>query len=324
MQAILVREGGALSFEQVPDPEPGPGEVLVELKAASVNRRDLLVRFPPGPAYQFPLPLIPGSDGAGIRRDTGEEVVIYPAFGWNDSLDAGGSHWEILGGPRNGTYAELVAVPEANLFPKPARLSFQETAALPVAGLTAFRALLTVGGAGDGDTVLVLGAGSGVSTYAVMLGAQRGARVLVTSSSREKIDRARELGADGGVLYTDDGWPDQVRELTGGRGVDVVIDSVGTTWGQSLRCLRRGGRLVVFGGTGGPMVELDVRFVYLNWLSILGTTLGSPADFARFLETVQEADWKPAIDRVFPLAEAEAAHELLKSGAHQGKLVLEI
>src|SRR5207248_3788897 len=134
-----------------------------------------------------------GSDGAGVRRDTGEEVVIYPAFGWDEALDAGGPDWEILGGPRDGTYAELVKVPEANLFPKPARLSFEEAAALPVAGLTAFRALFSVGGVGQGDTVLVLGAGSGVSTYAVTLAAQRGARVLVTSSSEEKIARAREL-----------------------------------------------------------------------------------------------------------------------------------
>src|SRR5919201_6889470 len=133
MQALLVREGGALSYEQVDDPVPGPGEVLVELRAASVNRRDLLVRFPPSPAYQFPLPLILGSDGAGVRRDTGEEVVIYPAFGWDDALDAGGEDWELLGGPRDGTYAELVKVPVANLFPKPAGLSFEEAAALPVA-----------------------------------------------------------------------------------------------------------------------------------------------------------------------------------------------
>jgi zinc-binding alcohol dehydrogenase/oxidoreductase len=324
VRAVRVQAGGELRFEDVPDPVPGPGEALVELKAASVNRRDLLVRFPPGPAYQFELPLVVGSDGAGVRRDTGEEVVIYPAFGWDDELGAGGPGWEILGGPRDGTYAELIAVPEANVFPKPARLSFEEAAALPVAGLTAYRALFPVGGVREGDTVLVLGAGSGVSTFAVMLAAQAGARVLVTSSSDEKIERARELGADGGVLYTDPAWPDHVRELTDGRGADVVIDSVGATWGDSLRCLRRGGRLVVFGGTGGPKVELDVRFVYLNWLSVLGTTLGSPTEFGRFLETVQQASWKPVIDRVLSLAEAEEAHELLKSGAHQGKIVLSI
>ena len=324
MQAVRVHEGGELCFEQVDDPVAGAGEVVVELRAASVNRRDLLVRFPPGPAYQFALPLIPGSDGAGVRRDTGEEVVIYPAFGWGDSLGTGGPGWEILGGPTDGTYAELIKVPEANVFPKPSRLTFEEAAALPVAGLTAYRALFAVGGLRKGETVLVLGAGSGVSTFAVSLAAAAGARVLVTSSSEEKLERASGLGAEGGVLYTDASWPDQVRELTGGRGADVVIDSVGTTWADSLRCLRRGGRLVVFGGTGGPQVELDVRYVYLNWLSILGTTLGSPADFGRFLETVERGSWSPVIDRVLPLAEAGAAHDLLRSGGHYGKLVLAI
>src|SRR5437867_10115733 len=154
MHAIVVREGGALSFEDVPAPGGGPGRVVVELRAASVNRRDLLVRFPPSPAYEFPLPLIPGSDGAGVRRDTGEEVVIYPAFGWDEALDAGGPDWEILGGPRDGTYAELVKVPAANLFPKPARLSFEAAAALPVAGLTAYRALFPVGRAPEEDPAL--------------------------------------------------------------------------------------------------------------------------------------------------------------------------
>jgi NADPH:quinone reductase-like Zn-dependent oxidoreductase len=171
--------------------------------------------------------------------------------------------------------------------------------------------------------VLVLGAGSGVSTLAVALAAQAGARVLVTSSSDEKINRSRALGADGGVLYTDEAWPEQVRELTGGRGVDLVLDSIGSSWPGSLRCLRRAGRLVVFGATGGAQVEVDVRFVYLNWLSILGTALGSPRQFAQFLETVQAGSWSPVIDSVRPLAEAESAYEALQ-GDHYGKLVLSI
>jgi zinc-binding alcohol dehydrogenase/oxidoreductase len=324
MKAVLVREGGALSYEDFDEPVAGPGEVVVELHAAAVNRRELLVRNPPGPAYQFDLPLVPGSDGAGVRRDTGEEVVIYPAIGWGDREDAAGPDYALLGGPRHGTYAELIAVPEENLFPKPARLSWEEAATLPVAGLTAYRALFTMGELQRGDTVLVLCAGSGVSTFAVMLAAQAGATVLVTSSTEEKLSRARELGASDGVLYTQDGWPDAVRALTGGRGVDVVLDSVGTTWPDSLRCLRKGGRLVVFGGTGGPIVELDVRYVYLNWLSIRGFTLGSPREFARYLELVESGSWKPVIDKVYPLAEAEAAHEYLKSGEGFGKLVLNV
>src|SRR5881396_1478484 len=178
MQAVLVREGGALNVESVPDPEPRPDDVVVELKTAAVNRRDLLVRKPPGPAYEFPLPVIPGSDGAGIRRDTGEEVVIYPGLGWGPREDAAGPDWRILGGPDNGTYAELVKVPAENVFPKPARFSWEEAAAFPLAALTAYRGLFEVGGLVSGESVLVLGAGSGVSTIAVQLAVQAGVRVL--------------------------------------------------------------------------------------------------------------------------------------------------
>ncbi len=318
MKAVLVREGGALSYEDFDDPVAEPGEVVVELRAAAVNRRDLLVRNPPGPAYQFPLPVIPGSDGAGVRRDTGEEVVIYPGLGWGPREDAAGPDWRILGGPDNGTYAELVKVPEENVFPKPARFSWEEAAAFPLAALTAFRALFEVGRLTRDESVLVLGAGSGVSTFAVSLAVQAGARVLVTSSSQEKIERAKELGAAGGVLYTEEGWPEAVGP------VDVVLDSVGTTWRDSLRALRKGGRLVVFGGTGGPEVTLDVRAVYLSWQWILGTTMGSGRDFAGLLRMVDIGVWRPVIDSVRPLAEAEAAHDRMQAGQHFGKLVLAI
>ncbi len=191
MHAIRVHEGAALVYEEVPDPEPKPGEAVVELKAAGLNRRDLLVR---SGIYPFPLPLIPGSDGAGIRRDTGEEVVIFCALGWGEREDAPAPGFEVLGGPRDGTYAELVSLPEENLFPKPAALSWEEAAAFPLAALTAYRGLFARGQLQAGETVLVLGAGSGVSTFAVQLAVQAGARVLVTSSSNDKIERAQELG----------------------------------------------------------------------------------------------------------------------------------
>jgi zinc-binding alcohol dehydrogenase/oxidoreductase len=318
VRAARVHEGGELRYEEAPDPVAGPGEVVVELRAAAVNRRDLLVRNPPGPAYQFDLPLIPGSDGAGMRRDTGEEVVIYPGLGWGPREDAAGPDWRILGGPDDGTYAELVKVPAENVFPKPARFSWEEAAAFPLAALTAYRALFEIGGLVDDESVLVLGAGSGVSTMAVSLAAQAGCRVLVTSSSQEKIDRAKELGADGGVLYTEDGWAEAAGP------VDVVLDSVGSTWRESLKALRGGGRLVVLGGTGGPEVTLDVRAVYLNWQSIRGTTMGSQRDFAALMRMVDSGSWRPVIDSVRPLEEAEAAHERMKAGGHFGKLVLSV
>jgi zinc-binding alcohol dehydrogenase/oxidoreductase len=316
MRAVRVHEGGQLRHETVPDPVPGPGEVIVELRAAALNRRDLLVC---GGTYPFPLPLTPGSDGAGVRRDTGEEVVIYPSLDWGDREEAFGPEHQILGGPRDGTYAELVAVPAANVFPKPARLSWDEAAALPLAGLTAYRALFSRGRLRAGETVLVLGAGSGVSTFAVQLAAQAGARVLVTSSSDEKIERSRELGATDGVNYATQLWVAWVQEHGG---VDVVIDSVGSTWPQSLECLRPGGRVVVFGATGGTEATLAVRPFYFGQLSLLGTMMGSPADFAGLLDAVDRGDWSPVVDSVVPLAEAGAALERMSAGDHFGKLVL--
>jgi NADPH:quinone reductase-like Zn-dependent oxidoreductase len=246
-------------------------------------------------------------------------VLIYPALDWGDREAAFGPDFQILGGPRDGTYAELVAVPVANVFPKPARLSWEEAAALPLAGLTAYRALFARGGLVTGETVLVLGAGSGVSTFAVQLAAQAGARVLVTSSSDEKIERSRELGAEAGVNYASDDWVAWTKERGG---VDLVVDSVGSTWPQSLECLRPGGRVVVFGATGGTEVELPVRPFYFGQWSLLGTMMGSPSDFAGLLRELELGSWRPVLDRVRPLAEAAAALDALESGAQFGKVVL--
>jgi NADPH:quinone reductase-like Zn-dependent oxidoreductase len=319
MQAIRVHEGDELRYESVDDPQPAAGEVVVELKAAGLNRRDLLVRTG---IYPFPLPLVPGSDGAGVRRDTGEAVVVLPGLGWGDREDAPAPGFGILGGPRDGTFAELVALPAENLFPKPPGLSWPEAAAFPLAAVTAYRGLFTRGGLRSGETVLILGAGSGVSTFAVSLAVQAGARVLVTSSSDEKIERARGLGAETGVNYaTTPDWPAAVAELGP---VDLAFDSVGSTWQQSLDAVRPGGRVVVFGGTGGTEVTLQVRPFYFKQQTLLGTQLGSPRDFEALLRMVEEAAWKPVIDSVRPLAEAEPALDRLQSGEHFGKLVLEI
>jgi zinc-binding alcohol dehydrogenase/oxidoreductase len=316
MQATRVHEGGELRHETVPDPVPGPGEVVVELRAAALNRRDLLVSRG---TYPYPLPLVPGSDGAGVRRDTGEEVVIDPSLHWGERSEVGGPDFEILGGPRDGTFAELVVVPEENVHPKPARLSWEEAAALPLAALTAYRALFTRGGLRAGETVLVLGAGSGVSTVAVQLAVQAGAHVLVTSSSDEKIERSRALGAEDGANYASSDWVAWVKERGG---VDLVVDSVGATWPQSLECLRPGGRAVVFGATGGTEVTLPVRPFYFGQFSLLGTMMGSPADFAGLLAAVDRGSWRPVVDSVRPLAEAAAALEALENESHFGKLVL--
>ena len=331
MNAIVLSETGGpevLRLGEAPDPTPGPGEVVVALKAAALNRRDVFLRKGIAPS---PLPVIPGSDGAGVVRSLGQgvggvakgdEVVIFPSLGWGGGEAAPEPGFRILGGPDDGTYAELIAIPAQNVFPRPSRLSWEESAALPLAGLTAYRALVSRAGIRSGETVLVLGIGGGVATFALHIARAAGCRVLVTSSSDDKLARARELGADDGVNYTDEGWVDAVKERAGG-GVDVVVDSVGSTWAQSVSCLRPGGRLVVFGGTGGGKVEMMVRPVTMGQVSVLGTTMGSARDFAGLLAAVEHQGWAPVLDSVRPLADAAAAHAREEAGEHFGKLVLQ-
>lgn len=334
MQAIVLSETGGpevLGLREVPNPVAGPGEVVVALRAAALNRRDVYLRRGIAPS---PLPVIPGSDGAGIIRslgagvggvETGDEVVILPSLEWGDEQAAPGPGFRILGGPDDGTYAPLVRVPAANVYPKPSGWSWQEAAALPLGGLTAWRALMSRAALRSGETVLIVGIGGGVATIALQIACAAGARVVVTSSSDDKIARAIELGAIGGVNYrTEPDWAPAVRELTGGRGVDVVVDSVGSTWPASIDALRPGGRVVVFGGTGGAKSELKVRPVTVGQVSLLGTTMGSPHDFAQMLAAVAAQPWRPVIDSVRPLAETAAAHARLDSGAHFGKLILTI
>ena len=190
---------------------------------------------------------------------------------------------------------------------------------MSLAGLTAYRALFSRGGLVTGETVLVLGAGSGVSTIVVQLAAQAGARVLVTSSSDEKIERSRALGAEGGVNYATGDWVAEVKERGG---ADLVVDSVGSTWPQSLECLRPGGRLVVFGATGGTEATLSVRPFYSGQQSLLGTLMGSPSDYEGFLSAVSRGSWRPVVDSVHPLADAAEALSAMEAGTHFGKLVL--
>lgn len=330
MNAVQLTETGppeVLGISTVPDPVAGPGEVVVELRAAALNRRDVFLRKGVAPS---PLPVIPGSDGAGVIHSLGEgvsgvgegdEVVILPSLGWGGGEEAPQPGFRILGGPDDGTYAELIRIPAENVFPKPTRLTWEEAAALPLAGLTAWRALITRAQLRPGETVLVLGIGGGVATFALHIARAAGARVVVTSSSDEKLGRATDLGAAIGVNYTEEDWVDQVKVETGG-GVDVVIDSVGSTWADSINCVRPGGRVVVFGGTGGGKVELMVRPVTVGQVSLLGTTMGSPRDFAGLLDAVATQEWTPVIDSVRPLAEAADAHAREEAGEHFGKLVL--
>jgi len=323
VDAVVLREFGepdVLKVESISDPVASSGWVTVRLKAAALNWHDVLVRQG---RYSSPLPHVLGADGAGIRSDTGEEVLVLPSLWWGDRDAAPSAQWEILGDHQRGTYAELVRVPADCVAPKPRGLSWEQAAALPLVGLTTYRALFTRGRLRAGENVLVLGAGGGVATMAVMLASSVGANVTVTSSTAAKIAQAQELGAANGVLYTDPEWPDEARRLTpDGQGFDLVLDSVGT-WEQSIAALRPGGRLVVLGASRSELATLDVRPFYFGQYELIGTTMGSPGDFAGLLTLLDTESVPPVpISAIFPLAEAAAAHKHLEQGSGFGKVVL--
>ncbi|NKQ51889.1 zinc-binding dehydrogenase [Amycolatopsis sp. K13G38] len=322
MRAIVLREfgpAGNLRPEEIPGPVDEPGWVRINLRASALNWHDVLVRQG---RYGSPLPHVPGADGAGVRADTGDEVLIVPSLWWGEDESFPARGWEILGDHRPGTYAEAVRVPAECVLPKPRGYNWAQAAALPLVGLTTFRALFARARLRAGESLLVLGAGGGVATMAVTLAAGIGATVVVTSSSERKIEQARELGARDGVLYTEPGWPRAAKAIVSG-GFDVVLDSVGT-WQDSLDALKPGGRLVVLGASRAEQAPLDVRRFYFGQYSLLGTTMGSPRDFAGLLALLAEhAIAPPVIDRSFPLDEAAAAHEYLEQGGGFGKVVLD-
>lgn len=324
MRAVLLESFGAadrLRFGETPDPVDRAGWVTVDLKASALNWHDVLVRQG---RYQSPLPHVPGADGAGIRTDTGEPVVISPSVHWGNRESAPGAEWEILGDRLRGTYAERVSVPVECLAPKPEAYSWAEAAALPLVGVTTYRALVTRGRLVAGESILIVGAGGGVSTMAVAVAKGIGATVHVTGSTDSKLNRAKEIGADGGVLHTDDGWPERARALSpGGEGFDVILDPVGL-WSSSIRALRKGGRLVVLGANVAEQAAVDIRQFYFGQFDLLGTTMGSPRDFVGLLGlVVSGAVRPPLIGERFELKDAAAAHTYLESGEGFGKVVLE-
>jgi NADPH:quinone reductase-like Zn-dependent oxidoreductase len=317
VKAVRIHEDGGpevLRYEDAPDPEPGPGEVLVRLQAASLNHLDLWVRKGLPSA---PKPRILGADGAGIRVDTGERVVINPGLEHGSAIHVIGEHTQ-------GTHAELIAVPETNVFPLPDSVSFEEAAAFPLVFETAYRMLVTRARLEDGEWVLVWGIGGGVATAALVIAKALGARVLATSSSDAKLERARELGADAVVNHSTGDVPAAVKEATGG-GADVVVETVGdATWKGSLAAVRQGGRIVVCGATSGPNPPAQLHRIWWKQLDVLGSTMGTRADFEGAFELVKSGRARPVIDSVYPLSEVRAAHERLEAGEQLGKIVLSI
>jgi zinc-binding alcohol dehydrogenase/oxidoreductase len=336
MQAIVLRDLGGpehLRLESVPDPQPGPGEVVVRLKAAALNHRDVWIRR--GLYAGIKLPVILGSDGAGTvsavgpKADAkllGREVVINPGLDWGDDDRVQSPQFRILGLPDDGTYAELVKVPASAVYPKPAGWSWEEAAALPLAGLTAYRAVVTKAQVGPKDRVLVTGVGGGVSQFAVQIAKARGATVFVTSGSDDKLTRAKQkLGADGGANYRTGDWAKEIVRLCGGEGPDVVIDSVGgDTIGKAIEITKPGGRIVTYGATSGPVPQVEVRRIFWKQLSILGSTMGTPKEFAAMLELFGKGTMRPMVDAMFPLADAGSAHKRMDEAAQFGKIVLRI
>jgi len=317
VKAIRIHEDGGLDvlrYEEAPDPVPGEGEVLVELRAASLNHLDVWVRkgLP-----SVPKPHILGSDGAGIRTDTGERVVINPGLERGDRIITIGEHTE-------GTHAELIAVPQANVHPIPDHVSFEEAAAFPLVFETSWRMLVTKAALQPDEWVLVWGIGGGVATASLAIAKALGARVVVTSSSDAKLERARELGADAAVNHASEDVAARVKEVTGG-GVHVVVETVGAaTWQTSLAVARPAGRICVCGATSGPNPPANLHRMWWKQLTIYGSTMGAAGDFAAVYDLVTSGRAKPVIDRVFPLGEAAAAHEHLESGQQLGKILLSI
>lgn len=323
MHAVILHEFGAAAVlrpGEFPDPAGRPGWVTVALRASALNWHDVLVRQG---RYGSPLPHIIGADGAGVRTDTGEPVVVLPSLNWGGQDEAPGKGWEILGDYTPGTYAELVCVPADCVAPKPPGLSWAEAAALPLVGVTTYRALFVRGRLHEGESMLMIGAGGGIATMAIALAVAVGASITVTSSSVDTIERAVSAGALGGVLHTETGWPESARAMSPkNAGFDLVLDPVGR-WGESVRALRPGGRLVVLGANAAQTAQMDVRSFYFGQFDLLGTTMGSNRDFTGLLDMVDRCSVRaPMIDRKFPLDRAAEAHEYLEHGRTFGKCVL--
>ena len=315
MRAVRIHEDGGpevLRYEEAPDPVPAPGEVLIELRAASLNHLDVWVRkgLP-----SVPKPRILGADGAGIRVDTGERVVINPGLEHGPVISVVGEH-------RDGTHAELVAVPEENLFPLPDELDFETAAAFPLVFETAYRMLVTRARLQPNEWVLIWGIGGGVATAAFELARALGARTLVTSGSEEKLERAREWGAD---LAVNHHTGDVVAAAKEAGGIDVVVETVGeATWSRSLAAVKPGGRVTVCGATSGPNPPAQLHRFWWKQLTVLGSTMGTREDFLGAYELVRSGRARVHVDRVYPLSEIRAAHERLEAGEQLGKIVLAI
>ena len=329
MHAIVLQDKNQpLLWKETETPVPGAGEVLVNIKAAAFNHRDLWIQK--GQYAGLRYPIILGSDGSGIVVELGDgvndswlnkEVIINPGMNWGINPNFHDRHFKILGLPDNGTFAEYVKVPADYLYAKPAYLSFEEAAAIPLAGLTGYRALFTRGQVKQGDKVLITGIGGGVALMVLKMALAIGADVYVTSGSDEKIERAVALGAKLGVNYKISSWYKLFQSAV--EGLDVIIDSAaGDDFKHLIELANPGGKIVFYGGTQGPISTLNPQKIFWKHLSILGTTMGTQKEFAAMLSLFETHKIKPVIDEVFDMADAEKAIRKMDNAAQFGKIVL--
>lgn len=342
MKAIFFHSHGGtevLEYGELPTPEPGANQVLVKLKAAALNHMDIWVRKG-WPGLKLAYPHIPGADGAGeiaalgpgvTRWSVGDRVVINSNLGCGEceyclaGFDNRCTSWELLGETVRGTYAEHVLVPASNVYPLPDGFDEHAAAAAGLVFHTAWHSLITRACLRPGESVLVVGASGGVNTAAIQIAKLVGATVYVVGSTAEKLTLAESLGADHLIDRShEENWSKVVYNLSGRRGVDIVVDNVGTTFPLSFRAARKGGRILTVGNTGGAKFEIDNRFIFGKHLSIIGSTMGTRSDFAVVMDLVFSGALKLALDRVFPLQEARAAHERLEKGEQLGKITLAI
>lgn len=342
MKALYFNQHGGpdvLQYGDVPGVQPGPGEVLVQVKAVALNHLDVWVRQG-WPGLNLPMPHIGGSDVAGIVAGYGQaaggppvgtRVVVDPGVltgedEWTRRGEPSVSpHYHILGESVRGGCAEYVGVPAANVLPIPPGVDFTQAAAPILVGLTAWRMLVRRAGLQAGESVAIVGAGGGVNSISIQIAKHLGATVYAITSTPEKMRKAAELGADHVINYREEDWSRALYRLTGKRGVDVVVDNVGqATLQASLRAAARGGRVAIVGNTSGPQAEIDVRLIFGKQISLVGSTMGSHQDFLDVMALVWTGKLKPVIDRILPLSEGRAAHEALAAGEQFGKIVLQI
>ena len=322
----FVHEFGELCTKEVQEPVAGIGEVVVKLRTAGLNRRDLYIPNRRGVEADT---LVLGSDGAGIVETIGEgvtnvsigdEVIINPALGWEKNSDTAPKGFDILGMPDHGTFAEKIVISSEQVELKPKHLSWEEAGVLALSALTGYRALFTKGNIKEGETVFIPGAGSGVATYLISFAKNIGARVIVTSRSEKKRQQSIELGADI-ALDTNSDWKKDLKDET----IELVIDSVGqATFNRSLEVLKKGGRIVVFGATTEDTVELDLRNFFYGQYQLLGSTMGSREELREMIAHIEKYETRPVVDQTFTLDNANEAFDYLEKSKNFGKVAFRI